>query len=253
LKTPFNVKNVATDLAVFICGQKPKTNLINFGGSKTLLLYFCNLFNKTNSRKLLKMGSSKRIVIFASGSGTNAENIIKYFQNSDLAEVVQVFSNKKEAKVLERAQNLGIAADFFGKEALMASDGVLKKLKELKPDLIVLAGFLWKFPEIILNAFPYKVINIHPALLPKYGGKGMYGNFVHEAVLANKEKETGISIHYVNENYDEGALIFQKEVKLSKEDTPETVAQKVHQLEYQWFPKIIEEVLRKVSNPNLPK
>ena len=117
-----------------------------------------------------KMANRKRIVIFASGSGTNAENIIKYFKSSDVAAVVQVFSNKKEAKALERAQNLGVAANFFGKEALMASDGVLKKLKELKPDLIVLAGFLLKFPEIILKAFPNKVINIHPALLPKFGG-----------------------------------------------------------------------------------
>lgn len=250
MKTPFNVKNVACTIVVFIFGQKQKTNLNNFVRSKTLLLYFCFLFKKTSDTSMEKMANRKRIVIFASGSGTNAENIIKYFKSSDVAAVVQVFSNKKEAKALERAQNLGVAANFFGKEALMASDGVLKKLKELKPDLIVLAGFLLKFPEIILKAFPNKVINIHPALLPKFGGKGMYGNFVHEAVLANKERETGISIHYVNENYDEGAIIFQKKIKLSEADTAETVAQKVHQLEYEWFPKIIEEVLRKTSTPN---
>ena len=117
-------------------------------------------------------------------------------------------------------------------------------MKEAKPDLIVLAGFLLKFPEIIIAEFQNKIINIHPALLPKYGGKGMYGSAVHEAVVKNKDSETGISIHYVNENYDEGAIISQKTVQLSKSDTPETVAAKVHTLEYEWFPKVIEEILK---------
>ncbi|MCG2419983.1 phosphoribosylglycinamide formyltransferase [Aequorivita sp. F47161] len=192
----------------------------------------------------------KRIVIFASGSGTNTENIIKYFQRAQFAEVVQVLSNKKDAKVLERAKNLNVAAISFSKDELFASEGVLKILKETKPDIIVLAGFLLKFPEIILKEFPNKVINIHPALLPKYGGKGMYGNFVHEAVVKNNEVETGITIHYVNENYDEGAIISQKKVTLSDNETPETVAEKIHKLEYEWFPKIVEEVLRKTSTPN---
>lgn len=154
----------------------------------------------------------KRIVIFASGSGTNTENIIKYFQRTQFAEVVLVLSNKKDAKVLERAQNHGIAAVSFTKDELISEDGVLKFLKKSELDLIVLAGFLLKFPEIILKAFPNKVINIHPALLPKYGGKGMYGNLVHEAVVKNNEVETGITIHYVNENYDEGTIISQKKV-----------------------------------------
>jgi len=196
------------------------------------------------SGKLLETGMKKRIVIFASGSGTNAENIIKYFQRTQFAEVVRVLSNKKDAKVLERAERLGVNAASFTKEELFSENGVLKILKKLKPDIIVLAGFLLKFPEIILKEFPNKVINIHPALLPKYGGKGMYGNYVHEAVINNKEAETGITIHYVNENYDEGAIISQKKVTLSKNETPETVAEKVHILEYEWFPKIIEEVLR---------
>ncbi|HNP66504.1 MAG TPA: phosphoribosylglycinamide formyltransferase [Aequorivita sp.] len=186
----------------------------------------------------------KRIVIFASGSGTNAENIIKYFRRTQFAEVVRVLSNKKDAKVLERAEKLKVKADSFTKEELFSKEGTLKVLKEIKPDIIVLAGFLLKFPEIILNEFPNKVINIHPALLPKYGGKGMYGSFVHEAVVKNKEAETGITIHYVDENYDEGAIISQKKVTLSEKETPETVAEKIHKLEHEWFPKIIEEVLR---------
>lgn len=186
----------------------------------------------------------KRIVIFASGSGTNAENIIKYFQRTQFAEVVLVLSNKKDAKVLERAEKLQVKSVSFTKEELFSEEGILKVLKKTSPDLIVLAGFLLKFPEIILKEYPNKVINVHPALLPKYGGKGMYGNFVHEAVLKNKEAETGITIHFVNENYDEGAIISQKKVMLSENDTAEIIAEKVHKLEYEWFPQIIEEVLR---------
>lgn len=186
----------------------------------------------------------KRIVIFASGSGSNTENIIKYFQRTQFAEVVLVLSNKKDAKVLERAGKLNVEAASFTKDELFSDEAILKILKASKPDLIVLAGFLLKFPEIIIKEFPNKIINIHPALLPKYGGKGMYGKFVHESVLKNKESETGISIHYVNENYDEGAIISQKKVKLSETETPETIAEKVHSLEYEWFPKIIEELLQ---------
>ncbi len=187
----------------------------------------------------------KRIVIFASGSGTNTENIIKHFQRTQFAEVVLVLSNKKNAKVLERAKKLNVEAASFTKDELFSEEGVLKILRTTTPDLLVLAGFLLKFPRIIIKEFPNKVINIHPALLPKYGGKGMYGSFVHEEVLRNSEDETGITIHYVNENYDEGAIISQKKVKLSKTETPETIAEKVHNLEYEWFPKVIEEILRK--------
>lgn len=190
----------------------------------------------------------KRIVIFASGNGSNAENIIKYFQNEDLAnrvEVVMVLSNKKEAKVLQRAENLFVPSQYFSKEELNDPERILSVLKDKQPDLIVLAGFLWKFPEHIIKEFPNKIINIHPALLPKYGGKGMYGDFVHRAVLENKEPESGISIHYVNEEYDEGAIIIQRKVSVSETDSPETLAQKIHALEYEWFPKVIEKLLFK--------
>ena len=185
----------------------------------------------------------KRIVIFASGSGTNTQNLIQYFQHNEIAEVVLVLSNKKDAKVLERSNNLNVKSLYFDKAEMSSSEGIVRTLKDAKPDLIILAGFLLKFPEIILKEFPNMVINLHPALLPKYGGKGMYGIHVHEAVVNNNEKETGITIHYVNENYDEGAVIFQKSIKLSKRDTPETVAQKIHTLEYEWFPKVVEKIL----------
>ncbi|PKA83009.1 formyltetrahydrofolate-dependent phosphoribosylglycinamide formyltransferase [Ulvibacter sp. MAR_2010_11] len=189
----------------------------------------------------------KRIVIFASGSGTNTQNLIQYFQQGEIAEVVLVLSNKKDAKVLSKAKNLNVKSLHFEKAELNSETGVLQLLKNTQPDLIVLAGFLLKFPDCILKAFPNKVINIHPALLPKYGGKGMYGSYVHEAVVANKDNETGITIHYVNENYDEGAIIFQKSVKLSEKDTAIDVAKKVHELEYNFFPKVIEGILNKNS------
>lgn len=185
----------------------------------------------------------KRIIIFASGSGTNTQNIIKHFQCHSFVDVVLVLTNKKDAKVIERCKNLNVKSLCFGKEAFYDSNEVFNAMKEVKPDLIVLAGFLLKFPKFMLKEFPNKVINLHPALLPKFGGKGMYGMHVHQAVIDNKEKETGITIHYVNENYDEGAIIFQKSFKVSEKDTPETVASKIHELEYEFFPKVIEEVL----------
>lgn len=185
----------------------------------------------------------KRIAIFASGSGTNAENIIRYFQEQNTASVVQILTNNQHAKVLERAKNHKISGLSFNRTALYRSDDILHLLQSAQIDLIVLAGFLWKFPKHILAAFPNKVVNIHPALLPKYGGKGMYGSHVHTAVVANKEKESGITIHFVNENYDEGAIIFQAKTIVTENDTPETVAEKIHQLEYAHFPKVIEQVL----------
>lgn len=185
----------------------------------------------------------KRIVIFASGSGTNAENLIKFFQNSDKASVVQVLTNNPYAKVLDRCKILGVSALSFNRIALTKTNDVLNVLKASNPDLIVLAGFLWKFPEVILNAFPNKVINVHPALLPKYGGKGMYGMHVHEAVVANKETETGITIHYVNEHYDEGAIIFQAKCDVTSSDSAEDVAAKIHELEMEYFPKVVEKIL----------
>jgi phosphoribosylglycinamide formyltransferase-1 len=187
----------------------------------------------------------KRIVIFASGSGTNAENIIKYFQRTKVAKVTLVLSNKSAANVLVRAKKLSIPSKTFNKSEFINSDRIITILRNELPDLIVLAGFLLKFPKTILKDFPNKVINIHPALLPKYGGKGMYRMLVHESVVKNKESETGITIHYVNENYDEGAIIFQKSFQLSENDTSESVANKIHELEYEFFPKVIEEILDK--------
>ncbi|MGM5469061.1 phosphoribosylglycinamide formyltransferase [Flavobacteriaceae bacterium LMO-SS05] len=185
----------------------------------------------------------KRIVIFASGSGTNAENLITFFNQSDRASVVLVLSNNPQATVLERAKKLKVSVHTFNKITFTESDSVLNILKASNPDLIVLAGFLWKFPEKILNAFPNKVINIHPALLPKYGGKGMYGRHVHEAVVKNKEAETGITIHYVNEHYDEGAIVFQIKCQVKPNDSSEDVARKIHELEMEHFPKVVQSLL----------
>ncbi|MEW5676679.1 phosphoribosylglycinamide formyltransferase [Flavobacterium enshiense] len=184
----------------------------------------------------------KKIVIFASGSGSNAENIILHFKNKSQANVVAVLTNNPHAKVLERAEGQNVSTVVFDKTAL--NDGtVLQKINEIKPDLIVLAGFLLMFPPAIIAQYPDKVINVHPALLPKYGGKGMYGMNVHKAVLENNEKETGISIHYVNEHYDEGAVIFQAAVNIEDCTTPEEIAQKIHELEYEHFPVIIEKLI----------
>lgn len=184
----------------------------------------------------------KRIVILASGSGTNAENIIKYFKDSKSISVVQVLSNKKNAKVLERAKSHKVSSLTFSKEDLVTSDKVLNLLKTTA-DYIILAGFLWKIPTKIIEAFPNKILNIHPALLPKYGGKGMYGMHIHEAVVKNNEKKSGITIHYVNEKYDEGGIIFQESFDVLESDSAEDVAKKIHVLEYEHFPKIIEKVI----------
>jgi phosphoribosylglycinamide formyltransferase-1 len=185
----------------------------------------------------------KRIIIFASGSGTNAENLIKFFQNRDNASVVQVLTNNPYAKVIERCKLLKTNCLSFDRAALYKSGEISSILKNNNPNLIVLAGFLWKFPDELLNEFPNKVINIHPALLPKYGGKGMYGKHVHEAVIKNREQETGITIHYVNEHYDEGAIIFQAKCKVELTDTVEIVAEKIHELEMFHFPKVVESIL----------
>lgn len=186
-----------------------------------------------------------RIVIFASGSGTNAENIIKYFIDSQKVMVTNVLCNNPTAKVFDRCEKLDVPCSLFEKNDFLKEDTVLHFLQQEQTDFIILAGFLWKIPKNLLTAYPNKIINIHPALLPKYGGKGMYGMHVHKAVKANNEPETGISIHYVNENYDEGAIIFQAKTMLSSEDTPETIAEKIHALEQAHFPKVIENELLK--------
>lgn len=184
----------------------------------------------------------KNIVLFASGTGTNAENIILHFKNSAHVRVVAVFCNKENAKVLEKANNHQVPTVVFSKEDFQ-DQFFLQKLNIFRPDLVVLAGFLWQLPEYFIKSYSDKIINIHPALLPKYGGKGMYGMNVHESVLKNKEKETGITIHYVNENYDEGEIIFQQSVMVENCLTAEEIAKKIHELEYQYFPTIIEKIL----------
>jgi len=185
----------------------------------------------------------KRITIFASGSGTNAQNIIEYFRNSRDIIVDSLWSNNENAYALIRAEKLGIETFTFGRDELYRSVEVLEKLSERKIDMIVLSGFLWLLPHNLTEEFI--VVNIHPALLPKYGGKGMYGNYVHEAVIRNKDKESGISIHFVNERYDEGNIIFQAKCAVDPADNPQTLAGKIHQLEYKYYPKVIGELLLK--------
>ena len=185
----------------------------------------------------------KNIAIFASGSGTNAENIIKYFSTRNTAKVRLVMSNKRNALVLTRAESLGITAIFFDRSDFYDSGFVLSRLISDEIDFIVLAGFLWLVPENILEKYRGRIVNIHPALLPGYGGKGMYGDVVHRAVISNREIESGITIHYVDKHYDKGDIIFQKRCTVDPSDTPESLAQKIHALEYGCFPEVIEKVI----------
>ncbi|MBN1464071.1 MAG: phosphoribosylglycinamide formyltransferase [Paludibacteraceae bacterium] len=194
---------------------------------------------------------SLKIAIFASGSGSNAENLIHYFKQSKHVNIVLILSNKPDAFVHKRAKKLHIPSISFTKNQFSESDYILKLLQEKKIDLIILAGFLLKVPTNLIHAYPNRIINIHPALLPKYGGKGMYGQYVHEAVVAHNEKETGITIHYVNEHYDEGTIIFQAKCAVLPTDTADDVAKRVHQLEYEHFPKVVEKFIQeKLNNKN---
>lgn len=212
----------------------------------------------------------KRIAIFASGKGSNAEKIIEHFKidltpnprlndtvgqaspkeremyTTSIAEIALIVSNKSEAGVLKIAASHNIPTLIIDKEKFFRGNGYVDELREMKIDLIVLAGFLWKIPLLLINAYRNRIINIHPALLPKYGGKGLYGNFVHQAVLTNKEKESGISIHYVDEVYDHGDIIFQTRCPVMKTDTPETLAERIHQLEHTHYPLIIEKLIQKL-------
>ncbi|MCJ8208538.1 phosphoribosylglycinamide formyltransferase [Mucilaginibacter sp. RS28] len=190
----------------------------------------------------------KRIAIFASGSGSNAQKIIEHFKRSPVAEVVLVLSNNPQAYVLQRADNFEIPSHVFNREEFYQTDGVVKLLKNLQVDLIILAGFLWLVPESLLKAFPNRIINIHPSLLPKYGGKGMYGDKVHQAVLDNKEEESGITIHFVNEHFDEGEVIHQSRFKIEPGDTIEVVKFKGQQLEHHNFPRVVEALLSKIKS-----
>jgi len=185
------------------------------------------------------MKSVPTIAVFASGNGSNAQRIADYFAGTGLLEIKAIYCNNPDAFVLERARMLDIPSVLFNKETFYNSGTILRDLKARNIDWIILAGFLWLIPVDILKAFPGKIINIHPALLPLYGGKGMYGMKVHQRVIADGNSESGITIHYVNENYDEGDIIFQSKCSIQPDDTPETLAAKIHELEYEFFPVII--------------
>ena len=187
------------------------------------------------------------IAIFASGSGTNAQNLIEYFSNRKGAKVTLVLSNCSEAYVLERVRKLSVKAEIFDRDDFYNSGRVLKLLNSYSIDFIVLAGFLWLVPPNLIDIYRGKIINIHPALLPAYGGKGMYGARVHEAVIANRESESGITIHLVNEEYDAGDIIFQAKCKIERGENPGTLAKKIHKLEQKHFPGVVEEVIASIG------
>jgi len=190
----------------------------------------------------------KNIAIFASGKGTNAEHISKYFAGEPGINVAIILTNNPKAFVLERAKRLGIPTLVFDRNTFYKMKEVLQVLMDKHIDLIVLAGFLWLVPGNLIDAFRGKIINIHPALLPKYGGKGMYGNRVHQTVIDNGEKYSGITIHYVDEKYDEGRVVFQKEIPVLEDDTPDTLAARIHKLEYEFYPRVIENLLQEQQN-----
>ena len=190
----------------------------------------------------------KRIAIFASGSGSNAQKIMEHFKRNGEAEVVLVLTNNPQAYVLQRSDNFEIPSHIFNRHEFYETDDVIRLLKNLQVDLIVLAGFLWLVPVSLLNAFPNKIINLHPALLPKHGGKGMYGDHVHKAVLAAKDEESGITIHFVSDQFDEGEIIHQSKFKIEPDDNLEVVKFKGQQLEHQHFPRVIESLLKKMKS-----
>jgi len=187
----------------------------------------------------------KHIAIFASGAGSNAQKIIEHFENSTLAKIELIVCNKPGAGVIEIAGSKSIPVLLIEKK-MFADSGYLEELKRYHIDFIILAGFLWKIPSVLIDAYPWKIINIHPALLPAYGGKGMFGNAVHAAVLMAKEKQSGITIHYVDDKYDHGKIIFQKACPVTEDETVESLAQKVHELEHNYYPKQIEKLLYKI-------
>ena len=193
------------------------------------------------------------IAIFGSGNGSNAQRISEYFADKEGIKIATFVVNKKDAYMIERAKNLGIPCRVFGRNDFYNTTNVVNYLKEMDIDIVVLAGFLWLVPENILQAFPHRIINIHPALLPLYGGKGMYGMNVHQAVIDNKELESGITIHFVDEKYDEGTTIFQAKCSIAPDDTAETLAKKIHLLEYEHFPVVIEQVIANIQHNNNEK
>lgn len=224
-----------------------------------------NYYNKTKNKstefilltikrmEYQKMKKEINIAIFGSGNGSNAQRISEYFTDNKEIKIATFVTNKKDAYIIERAKNLEIPCRIFDRNDFYHSDNVIDYLKEMQIDIVVLAGFLWLVPENILQSYPRRVINIHPALLPLYGGKGMYGMNVHRAVIDNKEVESGITIHFVDEKYDEGTTIFQAKCNITPDDTAETLAQKIHLLEYEHFPKVIEQVIADIQYNNEQK
>jgi phosphoribosylglycinamide formyltransferase-1 len=203
--------------------------------------------NKTST--IERQTPNTRLAIFASGTGTNAQKLIDYFRDSATARVALIVCNKRGAGVLGIAEREGIPALLIEKEPFFHGDAYLPQLKEKGIDFIVLAGFLWKIPQALIDAFPRRIVNIHPALLPRFGGKGMYGQYVHEAVLQAGEVETGITIHYVDEHYDSGDVIFQTACPILEGDTPESIANRIHQLEHLHYPRVVEEIIKSPFPP----
>lgn len=225
---------------LFICLLWPVCVIIisvPFGQFNFFKKYLIRMWGRMSGRK------KARIAIFASGTGSNAQKIIDHFKLSASVKIELIVCNKPNAGVLSIASNEDIPSLLISRERFMKGDAYLPELEKHKIDLIVLAGFLWKIPGTLINAFRGKIINIHPALLPKYGGSGMYGHYVHESVISNKEKESGITIHYVDEIYDHGEIIFQAKCIVEESDTPELLAQKIHKLEHEHFPVVIEKLL----------
>lgn len=216
------------------------------------------IVNSRDSGKTLEMTQTSGIrthnseltthlAIFASGAGSNAQKIIDYFRSPAFIKVALIVCNNPDAGVLKIAAKENIPFIIIEKEKFFRGNGYLAELKEKQIEFIVLAGFLWKVPDILLKAYPKRIINIHPALLPDYGGKGMYGNNVHEAVFAAQEKESGITIHYVDEHYDNGDIILQVKCPVLENDTPDSLAQRIHALEYKYYPKVVEEIVEKLA------
>ena len=189
---------------------------------------------------------TKRLAIFASGSGSNAENICNYFKSTSDIEVGLICTNKPDAFIVKRAEKLNIPVYIFAKHELNNFVDLHKKLQSIGVDIVILAGFLLKLPAIMVDSYPNRIINIHPSLLPKYGGKGMYGSNIHKSVIENKETESGISIHFVNQNYDEGKIILQKKCSISANESVETLIHKIHKLEHNYFPIAIEKTIKKL-------
>ncbi|MBR5983347.1 MAG: phosphoribosylglycinamide formyltransferase [Bacteroidales bacterium] len=188
-----------------------------------------------------------RIALFASGSGTNVENIANYFNNKTIVKPVCVLCNRPDAFVLERAKRLGLDSMTFNRADFNDGKNIMEYLRKNEIDMIVLAGFLWLVPQYLIDAYPSRIVNIHPALLPKFGGKGMYGMHVHEAVKQSGETETGITIHLIDDNYDKGSTVFQAKVAIDPTDSPDDIANKVHALEYKYYPEVIEKIAKGIQ------